>query len=177
MNSAKPRFTVTENNLSLSYIKFGNNGPFIIALHGHGRVAEDFSFLKDKGIVISIDLFFHGQSKFPKERIEKNPLTTEEFYHLFKMILKNEGVTRYHLVAFSQGGRFALSLMPQEISNCLSIQLISPDGMDNKSFYNRMSRIRLARNLFIRWEKKPSKFITMTGILKIIGMFPWGMTI
>ena len=170
MNSSKPRFTVNEQDLSLSYIKFGNNGPFIIALHGHGRDAEDFSFLKDQGIVISIDLFFHGQSKFPKERIEKNPLTTEEFYHLFKMILKNEGVTRYHLVAFSQGGRFALSLLPQEISNCLSIQLISPDGMDNKSFYNRMSRIRLARNLFIRWEKKPSKLITMTGIGRNLGL-------
>lgn len=170
MESTLPRLTVTQDEISLSYIKFGEGGPFIVALHGHGRDAEDFLFLKNQGIVISIDLFFHGQSKLPEERIEKNPLTTEEFYHLFKKILKNEGVTNYNLMAFSQGGRFALSLLPQEISNCLSIQLISPDGMDNNSFYNRMSRLRLARNLFIRWEKNPNKLIQMTGIGRKLGL-------
>lgn len=169
MESTLPRLTVTQNEISLSYIKFGEGGPFIVALHGHGRVAEDYLFLKNQGIVISIDLFFHGQSKFPEERIEKNPLTSKEFHDLFKLILKNEGVKKYHLVAFSQGGRFALSLLPQEISNCLSIQLISPDGMDNNSFYNRMSRLRLARNLFIRWEKKPRKLITFAGLGRRLG--------
>ena len=170
MISSLPRQTVTNGELSLSYIKFGTSGPNIITLHGHGRTAEDFIFLKENGIVISIDLFFHGQSIFPENRIEKKPLETDEFYHLFKSILVKEGVTTYHLVAFSQGGRFALSIIPIEINNILSIQLISPDGMDNKSFYNRMSRKKWARNLFVKWEKNPIRLVNYSRFARILGI-------
>lgn len=170
MNSRCNNSSVSLGDLRLSYSTFGNGNMHIIAFHGHGRSSKDFEFLGNIGKVISIDLFFHGESYFPLTKIEKNPLKTSEFYLLFKEILKNEQVKSYHLIAFSQGGRFALSILPDELNHLLSIQLISPDGMDNKSFYNRMSRIKWARNLFIKWERNPKKVIRYAGIAEKLGL-------
>jgi pimeloyl-ACP methyl ester carboxylesterase len=170
MNSVMRYSCVQQGELSLSYTVFGHVGPYIVAIHGHGRNSEDFKFLKDRGIVISIDLFFHGCSLFPSNRIENSPLNVLEFHQLFMAVLVKEQVKKYHLVAFSQGGRFALCVLPNELSNILSIQLISPDGMDKYSFYNRMSRKNWARKLFIRWEENPNKVIRYAHFAHSLGL-------
>lgn len=153
------------NDLELEYLIFGDGPEIIICLHGHGRSAHDFQFLSsEKRKIISINLFFHGKSVFPEERIEKDPLRVEEFIHLFGKILENENVSHFHLLAFSQGGRFSFCLIPFFSKNLLSVTLISPDGMDNNSFYNWSSRQKWARRLFVNFEKKPSKLIRLSSV-------------
>ena len=62
--------------------------------------------------LILIVLPHHGQSYFPSDRVEKNPLSILEFNQLFEQILEAESIKKFHFVAFSQGGRFVLSLDP-----------------------------------------------------------------
>jgi pimeloyl-ACP methyl ester carboxylesterase len=117
-----------------------------------------------KRTIVSINLFFHGASIFPEDRIEKDPLRLEEFLYLFQKILEKENVNQFHLLAFSQGGRFSLCLIPHYTAKLLSATLISPDGMDNNSFYNWSSRQKWARLLFVNFEKKPSKLIRLSSL-------------
>lgn len=157
--------TVKFGELQLEYFVYGSGQETVVCLHGHGRKANDFDFIAtDKRRVISIHLFHHGNSIFPEERIEKNPLQPKEFIYLFQMILDQEIIKDFHLFAFSQGGRFSLCLIPFYGKQLKTITLIAPDGMDNNSFYNWSSRQKWARILFRHWEKDTSNLITLSNI-------------
>ena len=159
------------NDLKLEYHTYGSGPENIICLHGHGRSVSDFHFLgKSDRKLILIVLPHHGQSYFPSNRIEKNPLSILEFNQLFEKILEAEAIKKFHFVAFSQGGRFVLSLIPIQEQRIQSVHLISPDAMDNNSFYNRASRNRWTRKLFKSWEEDPQRFIKAAGIAKRLGL-------
>lgn len=152
------RNLIHSGDLELEYFVFGDGFETVICLHGHGRSAFDFKFLENHKLkVISIHLPFHGASFFPVERIEKNPLTLDEFSMAFKVILDTENVSKFHLFAFSQGGRFSLAMLPKIPDLIETVTLISPDGMDNNSFYNWASRRKWARYLMYSWESEPIK--------------------
>ena len=151
---------ISKGKVQIEYYSNGSGEETIICLHGHGRTVDDFNFLNSKSTrLILIVLPHHGKSIFPADRIEKDPLTIEEFNQLFELILLNESIKEFHFVAFSQGGRFVLSLIPFQENSIKSVHLISPDAMDYHSFYNRASRNRWARKLFKSWENEPHKFI------------------
>jgi pimeloyl-ACP methyl ester carboxylesterase len=157
--------SLSHGRLTLEYFSFGNGEKTIICLHGHGRHASDFEFVAGNGKrVISINLFHHGNSTFPVDDIEENPLRTSELIELFQLLLDTEKVVRFHLFAFSQGGRFSLCLLPYFAEQLETITLIAPDGMDNKSFYNWSSRKKWARRIFRNFEKDPSRFKWFTKI-------------
>jgi len=144
--------------LQLEYFCYGEGEKTIVCLHGHGRPASDFDFVTGEGRrVISLNLFHHGNSTFPEDSIEQDPLRNTEFIQLFEELLNVEKVERFHLFAFSQGGRFSLCLLPYFADRLETVTLISPDGMDNYSFYNWSSRQKWARRIFKRFEKDPSR--------------------
>ena len=164
-------YIVTLNDIKLEYYAYGSGPESIICLHGHGRPVSDFHFLgKSDRKLILIVLPHHGQSYFPSDRVEKNPLSIIEFNQLFEKILEAETVKRFHFVAFSQGGRFVLSLIPIQEQKIQSVHLISPDAMDNNSFYNWSSRIGWARSLFKSWEEDPQKFIKTASLARRLGL-------
>ncbi|MAO32496.1 MAG: hypothetical protein CL824_03225 [Crocinitomicaceae bacterium] len=153
------------NQLKIEYLVFGSGKECILCMHGHGRSANDFEFLENKDRkVISINLFHHGNSYFPDSRIEKKPIKIDEFYEMIINILDKENMSSFHCFAFSQGGRFILALLPYLKNQIRSITLLSPDGMDNNSFYNWSSRRKLLRELFISWEEKPQRLRKISDI-------------
>lgn len=150
--------SVKNLDFKLSYQEFGDGNETVICLHGHGRSADDFHFLAQKNIrVISIDLFFHGESYSPMDRTNNNPMNWSEIQPIFEKLFKEEKIAQFHALAFSQGGRFALLLLEHLPARIQSFTLLAPDGLNNKSFYNWSSRRRFFRFLFIRWKKKPEK--------------------
>lgn len=154
-------------DLQLEYFVKGTGSQVIVCMHGHGRSAFDFEFLANEDrTLISIHLFHHGNSFFPEERIEENPLSSLEFKVIFELLMKAENLDKFHLLAYSQGGRFTLTILPFFPERILSVQLISPDGMDNDSFYNRTSRKKWARRLFKHWEDEPTRIIRFAAIAK-----------
>jgi pimeloyl-ACP methyl ester carboxylesterase len=162
--SSAPR-TIHIGRLSLEYFCFGSGETTVICLHGHGRPASDFEFVaSEERRVISLHLFHHGNSRFPENEIEENPLKIEEFTEVFEQLLEVEDVERFHLFAFSQGGRFSLCILPFFAEKIETVTLISPDGMDNWSFYNWSSRQKWARRVFQRLEKHPEKVAKYSSI-------------
>ena len=162
---------VTNNELSLEYYTQGIGRHTLVCFHGHGRNVEDFLFLakKDRKLILIV-LPHHGKSQFPVERIENQPLKIEEFNSIFAKIIDKEANDHFHFIGFSQGGRFVLSLLPLYEERLKSVQVISPDGMDPMSFYNRTSRMRLARLLFQKWENSPESFIRIAKLLFKLGL-------
>ena len=165
MNDSPDIKVIRLGELQLEYYVYGNGPETVVCLHGHGRSAKDFAFLSDPSrTVISVHLFFHGNSFFPIERIESSPLKLKETIEIFSLLLKTEMIEAFHLFAFSQGGRFALCLLPFFSARIISLTLISPDGMDNASFYNWSSRQWWARKLMQRWEKDPKRLYRITKL-------------
>lgn len=142
----------------LSYQVFGSGEETVVCLHGHGRSSDDFHFLRARPVrVISIDLFFHKDSVIPDDRVDSHPVRWPEILPVFEKVLAQEHVTHFHILAFSQGGRFALLLLSSLPERISTFTLIAPDGLNNQSFYNWSSRQKVFRMLFHRWQKKPHK--------------------
>lgn len=157
---------VEEEDLKLSYLIFGEGSETVVCLHGHGKNAEDFLFLKDRGIrVISINLFLHGKSTFSNTRINDNLITKNDVEKLLGKLLIKEKVEQFHLIAYSQGGRFALSILPYFSVNILSLHLLAIDGLNDKNFYSWSQRRWWARKLFKRWTEKPNELISIAKFL------------
>lgn len=145
-------------NFRLSYQVFGSGKETVVCLHGHGRSSDDFHFLENRGVrVISIDLFFHKTSVLPLDRVDSSPVKWPEIQPVFEQVFDQEKADRFHILAFSQGGRFALLLLENLPQKILTFTLIAPDGMNNKSFYNWSSRQKVFRMLFHRWQRKPHR--------------------
>lgn len=150
--------SVQQEDLLLTYEVYGEGNNVILCFHGNDRSAKDFKFLaSSERKIISIWLFFHGDSMFSNQRLHQQLLSTLEVKSLIEMILINEKVSQFHLLAYSQGGRFALCLFPHFANKINSFTLIAPDGLNDHNFYSWSQRQAWARRLYIRWIKKPEK--------------------
>lgn len=164
-NNAEKR-SVSMRDLVITYRVYGNGTTHILCFHGHGRSSEDFQFLAHRSRkIISIDLFLHGDSTFDETRIHNDLITKSDVEKLLEKIFEKENVSSMHWVAYSQGGRFALTLFPLFHERIESFSLLAPDGLNDKNFYSWSQRRWWARKLFRRWIKKPNELMTITRAL------------
>lgn len=157
---------VQHNDLNLSYLVFGTGEEVVLCFHGHGKSAEDYAFLaKSSRRIISINLFLHGDSTMGEHRTTKDLITHEDLKILVEKILLQETVQNFHLIAYSQGGRFALCIIPHFIAQLKSIHLMAIDGMNNYNFYSWTQRWKWTRKLFKRWTEKPEELNNVAAFL------------
>lgn len=150
----------------LEYLDFGEGEETVICFHGHGKSAQDFLFLKDKGVrVLSINLFLHGNSTFKEDRITKDLVHSNHVEKLLEKILEKENVEDFHFLAYSQGGRFVLSVLPYFFKRVKSLHLLAIDGLNDRNFYSWSQRRWWARKLFKRWTKKSTELIKISKFL------------
>jgi pimeloyl-ACP methyl ester carboxylesterase len=158
------------NNIKLNYIRYGSGKRFLFAFHGIGRGAEDFKpfgdVLGEEYTIISIDLFHHHKSVFPLHRIEKNPLTENEFKNLLNEICKKEGINKFSSLGYSFGGSYALKcieVLPEKIEQVI---LIAADGISFNPGQYMVAYTRLGRNIYKHYLKNPSYAIKFTLLLR-----------
>lgn len=149
---------ISYREFKLAYRVFGSGDEVVLAFHGHGRPASDFEFISNMNYrVVSVELFFHGNSFYPEHRLEKNPISWEELIPLFSTLLETEKLAHFHCIAFSQGGRFALKILETFPEKIETFTLIASDGLNFSTFYNRTAQIKFARILFDSLRKKPAR--------------------
>jgi pimeloyl-ACP methyl ester carboxylesterase len=159
-------YFVEEADLRLEYFKFGQGSRTIIAMHGHGKHASDFEFLAHSDrTIISINLFLHGESEFGKHRLKDELITNKDVEKLLEKILEKEKIGSFEIIAYSQGGRFVLSMLPHFASRVKSLILLAPDGLNDRNFYSWSQRRWWARLLFKRWTKRPQELLAIAGVL------------
>lgn len=140
------------HSFQLDFLTLGKGADTILCFHGFGRIAEDFlafqSLLKPCQRIVAINLFAHGGSIFPEERINSHPLELCEWKELLEAFFESENIHTCHLVGYSMGGRVAmttLELMPERFESLL---LIAPDGIKINLLYRFASGTMLGKWLY-----------------------------
>lgn len=166
MNVEREIKVIVLDDLKLEYHVYGKGNTHILCFHGHGKSAEDFEFLANEDRkVISVNLFLHGKSTFDESRITTNLLKSKDVEKLLEKLFYKEKICEFHWVAYSQGGRFLLTVLPYFGSRVKSVHLLAPDGLNDKNFYSWSQRRWWARSLFKRWTKRPHELIGISKAL------------
>lgn len=162
------------NTLKLEYKRYGNGSKAIFAFHGFGRHAIDFKifqpYLKNDYTIYAFNLFHHGKSQYPKDRIEKNTLRKEEWLTIIEKALYELKIDKVTLMGYSLGGKLCLQLielMPERIEHVL---LYAPDGIKKNFWYHFASNTALGQNGYRFMLKNPQIFFSSVSFLKKTGI-------
>lgn len=164
----------SHQNISIEYTQLGNGNETILAFHGFGRHANDFvvfqSLLRPNQKIISVNLFAHGNSTFPEDRIENNPITKSEWNDLLEAFLTHLNIDKFHLLGYSMGGRICLSTMEIMPHRILDFLLIAPDGLKQNWLYRFASGTALGRKIYRSIIDKPQWLFRLAHILNKLGI-------
>ncbi|QNF33862.1 alpha/beta hydrolase [Adhaeribacter swui] len=149
---------VQEGRSRLHYKIYGRGEQVVLAFHGYGQDHSHFYNLA--GVlphvkIIAFDLFFHGQSVLHKKDMS---LQKEFLAKLIQKFLDEHQIKRFSLMAFSMGGKFALTLLeafPEKINQVL---LVAPDGISTSFWYSVATYPGWLQGLFKRTVVRPARF-------------------
>lgn len=164
----------TYRNFSIEFIQIGDGQETFFAFHGFGRKPEDFGIFqtvaKPHQRIIALSLFAHGKSVFPEGRIDKQPLSSEEWRELMLALMQLFLVEKFHLIGYSMGGRISLmtlQIMPEFVENVL---LLAPDGLKINLLYKFASGTKLGKNIYRSIIENPSFLFSLAKWLNKCGL-------
>lgn len=138
----------------LEYKIFGSGKEQMLAFHGMGREADDYKIFEHtlgmRYQIIAINIFFHGNSVYPKSRIFDNQIKKKELAELIEHFLQQININRFSLMGYSLGGRFALTLTQFLHKRIDRLVLIAPDGL-KRSVYNEFTTGTNVGKNFVKW--------------------------
>lgn len=143
----------------LGYLQAGSGPEHLLIFHGFGQDHTAFNALANeldkKFTLYSFDLFFHGQSQWPKGEI---PLSKTYWKDLLDQFLKEKAIVNFSLMGFSLGGKFALASLEAFPSRISSVYLLAPDGIKTNIWYSLATYPVALRWLFKSMILKPGRF-------------------
>jgi len=153
-------------NVFLHYIKTGNRP--LLMFHGYGQDASVFKDLEG----YSIDLFFHGESRWNKG---EEPLEKSEWKQLIEGFLKENNIETFSLLGFSMGAKFALATLEAFPDRVKDIFLLAPDGIKTSSWYNLATYPIAFRKFFKSMISNHSRFLRIARISNKLGLIDKGV--
>lgn len=146
----------------ITYRKLGSGPAALLAFHGFGQSHTAFNPLEtaidNRFTLYSIDLFFHGNSRYAGT----SPLTKTNWRQLIDHFLKAQSIDRFSLMGFSLGGRFALATAEAFPDRLDQLLLIAPDGITFNRWYWLATESQLGRWLF-RYTLRHLSILTSLG--------------
>ena len=146
-------------------LRFGQGKQLLIAIHGFGDRANLFeaiaTALEKTYTMISIDLPFHGQSVWTKDKFTKKDIRT-----IIQLILEKENKRVFTLMGYSFGGRIAQLLLFEFPDQIEKLFLIAPDGLKTKWVTNAQFVPFWFRHLTKRLLREPAWFLKLLTILR-----------
>lgn len=132
----------------LAYRKTGCGPATLVAFHGFGQSGYVFYPLSEavghRFTVLAIDLFFHGDSRYVSSQL----LTKTDWQRLIGAFLEMYRISRFSLMGFSLGGRFALTVAEAFAERLDQLMLIAPDGITRSGWYRLATTTNVGRWLF-----------------------------
>jgi pimeloyl-ACP methyl ester carboxylesterase len=136
-------------NVTLHYIKSGSGPKSILLFHGFGqdhRVFDDLTnALANEYTIYSFDLFFHGESSWGKD---EDPMEKEFWKELMAQFLTENSISKFNVLGFSMGGKFALACVELFPDLVEEIFLLAPDGIKTSFWYSLATYPHVFRKLF-----------------------------
>jgi pimeloyl-ACP methyl ester carboxylesterase len=150
----------------LHYRRFGKGEQVILAFHGYGQDSGHFATMAEAlhptCTIFAFDLFFHGKSKLPKS---KTPLEKAFLAELIQQFLLEKQIGRFSVMAFSMGGKFALSLIEAFSGQIDKVLLVAPDGIKTNFWYNLATYPGWLQGLFKHTVLRPAPFFKFVSFL------------
>ena len=158
------RKNIEYENHKLSYLVFGRGEEVILAFHGFGQSAEEFypyiKPLESKYKVFVFDHFFHGLSNWGSNY----EITEFDIKSLFDLVFKTENINKFHILAYSLGGKWAFTIFRVFPNQVQQISLFAPDGVKVSFYYSFSSKNWFGRKLFYFSIQKAQFFY---GLLRL----------
>jgi len=143
----------------LYYSRTGKGSNVLLQFHGFGQDHSAFQKLDDHlhahYTVYSFDIFFHGQSEWNKG---EEPLEKSFWKDLLSRFLQQHQITKFSLMGFSMGGKFALATLETFPDRVESVFLIAADGVTISSWYSLATYPAPIRSLFKSMINFPQRF-------------------
>lgn len=150
---------------TLEYYLFGTGSKILVCFHGFNETPKHFSFLANtltNYTIVSISLFYHGNS----QRLTHNYLKIKEWEPIITGLLDELNITRFSILAYSMGGRFATCTFQKLHHRINHLILIAPDGIIKRFWYEfATSPIGLNR-LFRFFMYNPYVFLKFIKVLE-----------
>lgn len=139
--------SLSYKNSTISYAMGGQGKDIIIALHGYGENAENFSFLEshlqNDFSIIAIDFPFHGESIWNDDLI----FTAKNLYEIIYKLIPVD-TKQFYLLGYSMGGRVALQFLEQYPETIKRLILIAPDGLYNNFWHQLATQTIIGNRIF-----------------------------
>ena len=157
---------IQHESTKLFYQTFGQGEKLAFAFHGYGQESGHFHViaesLKPDYTIYAFDLFFHGKSKLPKSRW---PIRKDYLCFLIQKLLEEKNIARFSVMAFSMGGKFALTLIEGFAEKIDQVLLIAPDGIKTNFWYNVATYPGWLQGMFKRTVLRPVPFFKFIKLL------------
>jgi pimeloyl-ACP methyl ester carboxylesterase len=164
----KKSIYIKEQQYQLHAIDFGGQGECLIAFHGFGLNAMLFEPLAEvlfaRYRVVSVDLFFHGQSYWNDNDVQQ-PITPEVWQSIVQKLLNQLEVQQFSLLGYSMGSRMAVALLEYYAPNIKSVFLCAPDGIIPRMAFQLSTQYRFNRWLFKWLVFRTANILTLINVL------------
>lgn len=159
------------------YYRVLSRGPkLLLCFHGYGLDAASFSPLastsEGKYTMVSFDHFFHGKSVWPQRELA---IPVDQLCDALLEFAHAHGFEKINLLAFSLGGKVALSLVHRNPEKVERLYLIAPDGIKTSFWYSLATYPVFFRNLLKRIVLKPWFFYMLVKTLRTMHLVDKGI--
>lgn len=153
---------LTYQSSLIHYYKAGKGSRLLLCFHGYGESCQSFSFLEHDlagdFTIIAIDLPFHGKTVW-REGLNFTP---QSMLEIIERIAGND--PRIHLLAFSMGGRIALSLLQLAPARIEKMVLLAPDGLKVHGWYKLATQNKLGNRFFRYTMRNPGWLLSLLSM-------------
>jgi pimeloyl-ACP methyl ester carboxylesterase len=160
----------------LHYVKTGNGKHPLLVFHGFGQdhtlYVPMLRSLSGKYTLYIIDLFFHGKSEWNDG---ERPLEKKTWNKIIGTLLHEQQIDSFSILAYSLGGKFALTTLegyPRQIKN---IFLVAPDGIKTSFWYSIATYPPFLRNLFKTMIDRHDRFLMIARTLNHLRLVDKGL--
>ena len=133
----------------LHYVKAGNGKHPLLVFHGFGQdhtlYVPLLKSLSPRYTLYIIDLFFHGKSEWNED---EHPLEKSTWANIVSVLLQEQGLSTFSILAYSLGGKFALATLEAFPDRIKDIFLIAPDGIKTSFWYSMATYPKILRRFF-----------------------------
>jgi pimeloyl-ACP methyl ester carboxylesterase len=164
----------TQDGFTIEVMEYGNGAIPLLTFHGFGRNAQDWKTLypafEDNYTLYAVNLFFHGKSKFPGNRMAIDSLKPKELQSHLTTVIEHFGFMNFAVAGYSLGGKIALLCAQLFPSRILEIWLFAPDGIVKNFWYKVASNTKLGRTVYAGFLEHPRLFFTTVN-----QVYKWGI--
>lgn len=150
----------------LHYVKAGNGKEPLLVFHGFGQdhtlYVPLLKSLSPRYTLYIIDLFFHGKSEWNEG---ERPLEKTTWASIVDVLLQDQRIDRFSILAYSLGGKFALATVEAFPTRIQKIFLLAPDGIKTSFWYSMATYPKIFRSIFKSMIFRHERFLWIAGKL------------